>query len=372
MIDMEEGVIDAFEKCQYKELFEEHQKIRSNAGAGNNWAVGHHRYGPEFRGDIMESIRREAEHCDALQSFFLCHSMGGGTGSGLGTYVLSQLADEYPDIYKFCTIVFPGEDDDVVTAPYNSTLALAELDKYADCVLPVDNDALFRVQTKLDKLSSKGKTTQVTDANAKSKSFDTINRIITNMLLNLTSSMRFHGSMNVDLSEIATNLVPFSKLKYLTTSMAPLYQHADIALEVRSVDQMFQDAFQKDCHLMSTSPQSHLYLSAALLARGNCDISDIHANIEKLRKQLNFVSWNRDGWKTGLCSVPPAKQNCSLLVLANNTCIAEPFAQVHSRFTKLFRRKAHLHHYEEYMDVSSISEASDSVRDIVKGYESLQ
>ena len=42
-----------------------------------------------------------------------------GTGSGLGTSVLNLLADEYPDVYRFTTAVYPSADDDVITSPYN-------------------------------------------------------------------------------------------------------------------------------------------------------------------------------------------------------------------------------------------------------------
>lgn len=35
-------------------------------------------YGPLYRERILESVRKQVEHCDALQSFFLCHSMVGG------------------------------------------------------------------------------------------------------------------------------------------------------------------------------------------------------------------------------------------------------------------------------------------------------
>jgi hypothetical protein len=61
------------------------------SGAGNNWAHGHHMYGPQYKDQIMELIRAEAEICDSLQGFLLMHSLGGGTGSGLGTYLLSVL-----------------------------------------------------------------------------------------------------------------------------------------------------------------------------------------------------------------------------------------------------------------------------------------
>lgn len=31
----------------------------------------------------------------------MMHSLGGGTGSGVGSYILGLLEDEYPDIYRF-------------------------------------------------------------------------------------------------------------------------------------------------------------------------------------------------------------------------------------------------------------------------------
>ena len=91
----------------------------------------------------MQKIRREVEDADSLQCFMIFHSLGGGTGSGLGTYILEQLADEYPDIYKFTASVFPSKDDDVITSPYNSMFATNKLIEFADCVFPVDNDSLL-------------------------------------------------------------------------------------------------------------------------------------------------------------------------------------------------------------------------------------
>ena len=72
------------------------------------------------------------------------HSLGGGTGSGVGTYMLSLLADLYPKIYKFSACVYPSEENDVVTSPYNTVLAMKELVEHADCVFPMDNSALFQ------------------------------------------------------------------------------------------------------------------------------------------------------------------------------------------------------------------------------------
>jgi tubulin epsilon len=45
-------------------------------------------------------------------------------------------------VLRFTCSVFPSEDDDVVTSPYNSLLALDRLLDSAHCVFPVENQAL--------------------------------------------------------------------------------------------------------------------------------------------------------------------------------------------------------------------------------------
>ena len=47
--------------------------------------------------NVLEVVRKEAENCDSLQGFQLTHSLGGGTGSGLGTLLLSKIREQYPD-----------------------------------------------------------------------------------------------------------------------------------------------------------------------------------------------------------------------------------------------------------------------------------
>ena len=74
-----------------RDLFDTQQLLTDVSGSGNNWAHGHHLYGPQYRERLLESIRTPVEACDSLQSFLLLHSLGGGTGSGLGCYILSLL-----------------------------------------------------------------------------------------------------------------------------------------------------------------------------------------------------------------------------------------------------------------------------------------
>ena len=85
LIDMEESVVESSQKSSIGELFDPSLTVTSQSGSGNNWAVGFHEYGRRYREAIYESLRSTAEKCDCMSSWFVLHSMGGGTGSGLGT-----------------------------------------------------------------------------------------------------------------------------------------------------------------------------------------------------------------------------------------------------------------------------------------------
>ena len=61
------------------------------------WAKGFYTEGAEIVDHAMDLCRKEAEAADCLQGFQVSHSLGGGTGSGLGTLLISRLREEYPD-----------------------------------------------------------------------------------------------------------------------------------------------------------------------------------------------------------------------------------------------------------------------------------
>ena len=58
---------------------------------------GHYTEGAELIDSVLDVVRKEAEGCDCLQGFQLCHSLGGGTGAGMGTLLISKVREEYPD-----------------------------------------------------------------------------------------------------------------------------------------------------------------------------------------------------------------------------------------------------------------------------------
>ncbi|KNC48695.1 tubulin [Thecamonas trahens ATCC 50062] len=401
LVDMEEGVVNSIAASPLGELFEAKQFITDQSGSGNNWAHGHAMYGPQYADALAESIRVQAEACDSLQSFFSLHSMGGGTGSGLGTFILNLLADEYPSVYRFTTAVFPSPDDDVVTSPYNSVLAAAQLVEHADCVLPLENASLLSILSRIEvdltprERARRKADSALTDApdyasdssasssayvagtggavkKKKARAFDKMNNIAARLLLNLTASMRFEGSLNVDLNEVTMNLVPFPRLHFLLSSLTPLYSLADVALPPRALNQMFSDAFAPAHQLTSVDPRVGAYLACGLMVRGDVLMSDIRRNIDRMKPRLNFAYWNQEGWKVGLCATPPIGQKRSLLTLANHTGMATMFDGLRARFLKLYARKVYIHHYTKYIEQEAFTQALETVEAMISDYSALE
>lgn len=90
-------------------LFRPDNFIFGTTGAGNNWAKGHYTDGAELIDSVMEMVRKESEYSECLQGFQLVHALGGGTGAGLGTLLVSKIREEYPDriICTFSTVPSP-------------------------------------------------------------------------------------------------------------------------------------------------------------------------------------------------------------------------------------------------------------------------
>jgi tubulin epsilon len=366
---MEEGVLNGLLQSDVGELFNATELIKDVSGAGNNWATGFHFYGSRYQDHIVDAIRKECELCDCLQSFFILHSMGGGTGSGLGSRTLSLIADNFPDVFRFVMPVYPSAEDDVITSPYNTTLAMKQISEYGNCVMPVENQSLTAICQKLG--SAKVDNIKHTVSEGKEKAFNRMNSFVAKLILDITASARFDGSMNVDINEICMNLVPFPKANYLVPAIAPLYSPK--VPQPRHVDAIFTDVFANSNQLCRVDLRKGTFLSCALLVRGNLQVSDVRRNVDRLSENTKFIYWNRDGWKTGLCSVPPIKQMYSILSLANNTSIKYTFEDLRSRFFKLFSRKAHLHHYlnVEGMCIDQVKSAHECLRDQIAFYDEL-
>lgn len=74
----------------------------------------------------------------------------------------------------------------------------------------------------------------------------------------------------------------------------------------------------------------------------------------------------------GLCSQPPLHQSYSMLALSNNTSIAGSLQASYNRFARLYRVRAHVHHYTQYMEPALFDDALQSLAELIDGYAGIQ
>lgn len=97
-------------------------------------ARGHYTVGKEKIDVILDKVRRLADNCSGLQGFFVFHSFGGGTGSGLGALLLEHLSTDYGKKSKLEFCVYPAPQlANSVVEPYNSVLTTHTTLEHADC-----------------------------------------------------------------------------------------------------------------------------------------------------------------------------------------------------------------------------------------------
>jgi len=258
----------------------------------------------------------------------------------------------------------------------------------ADCVLPIDNTALFDIVAKVEEgyLKSKKKAagglgsvkegssvidTELIAKPKKGKEYHRENTIVANMLSDLTCSMRYEGSLNVDLNEITMNLVPFPEMKFLCSSLSPLYSILDQGTIPRGITQMFDDAINKNFQLLSFNKSMHdpMYLACGMIARGNLGISDINSNVERIKKKIKMPFWNTEGFKIGLCNQASLAQDYSLLFLSNNSSVAEVIERIRTRFMLMYKNKTNVFHFTKHgLEESHFDTVKENLNALISSY----
>ncbi|KAH9449661.1 hypothetical protein Pst134EB_020480 [Puccinia striiformis f. sp. tritici] len=201
-------LVDEVRTGTYRSLFHPETLVTGKEDAANNYARGHYTVGKELIDISMDRIRKLADNCTGLQGFRL-PSFGGGTGSGFGALLLERLSADYGKKSKLEFAVYPAPKmSSSVVEPYNSVLTTHTTLEHVDCSFMVDNEAIYEICRKNLGVASPG--------------FTNLNRLIAQVVSSVTASLRFDGSLNVDLNEFQTNLVPFPRIHFPLATYAPI------------------------------------------------------------------------------------------------------------------------------------------------------
>jgi tubulin beta len=77
----------------------------------------------------------------------------------------------------------------------------------------------------------------------------------------VTASMRFPGQLNSDLRKLATNLVAFPRVKFLSSSIAPLTSRASTSYRKLTVKDMIDQAFDHSSMVLTHALTIHFQRS---------------------------------------------------------------------------------------------------------------
>merc|ERR1712179_890453 len=234
------------------QLFRPDSFVFGQSGAGNNWAKGHYTEGAELVDSVLDVVRKESESCDCLQGFQLTHSLGGGTGSGMGTLLISKIREEYPDrIMNTFSVVPSPKVSDTVVEPYNATLSIHQLVENTDETYCIDNEALYDICFRTLKLQN--------------PTYGDLNHLVSLTMSGVTTCLRFPGQLNSDLRKLAENMVA------------------------------------------ACDPRHGRYLTVAAVFRGHMSMKEVDEQMMNIQNKNSnyFVEWIPNNVKTAVCDIPP-------------------------------------------------------------------
>ncbi|UKJ90425.1 tubulin subunit beta [Theileria orientalis] len=362
LVDLEPGTMDSVRSGTYGGLFRPDNFVFGQSGAGNNWAKGHYTEGAELVDSVLDVVRKEAENCDCLQGFQFTHSLGGGTGSGMGTLLISKVREEYPDRIMETFSVFPSPKvSDTVVEPYNATLSVHQLVENSDAVQVIDNEALYDICFRTLKLTT--------------PTYGDLNHLVSAAMSGVTCSLRFPGQLNSDLRKLAVNLIPFPRLHFFMIGFAPLTSRGSQQYRALTVAELTQQMFDAKNMMCASDPRRGRYLTACAMFRGRMSTKEVDEQMSNVQNKNSsyFVEWIPHNTKSSVCDIPPKGLKMSVTFVGNSTAIQEMFKRVSEQFTAMFRRKAFLHWYTgEGMDEMEFTEAESNMNDLVSEYQQYQ
>lgn len=345
----------------------------------------------------------------------MLHSIAGGTGSGVGSYLLERLNDRYPKKLITTYSVFPNNAvADVVVQPYNSVLALKRLINHSDATVVLDNAALARIAAERSGYKP-GISNQRREASngedggeggmmlgSAGVSIKQTNQLVSTVMSAATQTLRFPGYTNNDLTSIIAPLIPTPKSHFLMTAYTPFHtpsssaQYSTTAVRKTTVLDVMRRLLQPATRLATVSTTTSAsaapgmpqpcYISILNLISSSSsesiDPSEVHKSLLRIRERhlAPFIPWGPASISVTLTKRSPylhSSNKVSGLMIANHTGIGSGlFKKILEQYERMRKRNAYLDGYrkEEMFkhDLSEFDDAKETVRSVIDEYQSMQ
>lgn len=374
MVDMEpKAVTWALSSSKSKNWrYPEGQQLCRKSGSGNNWSYGYQVHGPRCETEVIELVRKEVEKCDRFGGFFVLMSLAGGTGSGVGSYLLQILHDLYSQSPILNSVVLPYSAGEVAVQNYNAILTLSGIISNADASILLHNDHLHKICKHLLAIPK--------------VSFKDLNKVAAHDLGSLFQPSVKSNKSSSMIHNILTASSSHSCFKFLNLKTVPHIAEQSVNYStfnwnglIKRIRQMHITNSHIDegmnWHIDDTGKLSFpKSLSNLLILRGKDSNTIDSTEFQSMRDKRFYVPWipHRERCPIWTCSRPYMAYEKSATLLTNGGYCVSGLNNIVQRGWDMFSAKAYVHQYTKYgLEQEDFLNAFIKIENVLKNYATL-
>ncbi|KAL4449266.1 hypothetical protein ABPG74_015648 [Tetrahymena malaccensis] len=358
LIDMEPKVVQSCLNSHKNDVwqFDPSNSFTQQEGSGNNWAYGYNVHGLKCRDKILQIFQKLLEEIDFCEGIFLLQSLAGGTGSGLGSFILEMINDEYPELNKMNVCVAPHLTGEVILQSYNCVLTITSLYQNTDGIILIENDGIEEICNKL--------------LNLKRPSLTEMNRVIAHQLSSVLfpvlpesqknssgqqQSVNYFSSLQNNFryfNDIYDLLLTDPRYKILSIKNVPQMPDASksfqndqwSALEKRIFQMQISNSMESNINWSKKIDSGIRSLGNILIGRG----IDVQKQKFEMFAEPQIYKNQRVNYRYYKDSHQFNNNEKSISMISNSQFCVEPLSIISNRAHQMYREKAYLYQYEKY------------------------
>lgn len=175
--------------------------------------------------------------------------------------------------------------------PYNRVLGVHQLLENSDLGFTFSNEELYDICFRELQLTQ--------------PSYGDLNRLVSEAMSSITSSLRFDKELNCDLSELSTSMVPYPRLHFMLSNYAPLQgKKMGLGKVIYSIAELTQSMFDAENMMAKTDPRHAKYMCTSTTFRGDVVPKDVDAAMTavKGKRTFSYQEWIPAGFKVAKTS----------------------------------------------------------------------